>query len=131
MVQMRGKGTGELTTRPGSVKRREALKSTKKAKGPLVTDASGAQMIPTMPLHHQTLVMVKKNNKKTQNFLYIFTPENLTFASGLVMWSELALMYLFSFQKNEEAGETQEKEDVRFHADSRGYRFTHLVTLEH
>lgn len=44
--------------------------------------------------------------KVTQNFLYIVTLGNLTFASGLVMWSLLALLYLFSLQKNEEAGET-------------------------
>lgn len=86
---MQGKGTGELTTRPRSVRRREALRSTGKAKGPLVTGASGAQTIPTMPLHHhQTSVMVRKKNNSESPFS-TFTV-NAAFASGLVMWSKIS-----------------------------------------
>lgn len=102
VFQMQGKSTGELTTRPGSVRRREALRSTGRAKGPPVTGASGAQTISTMPPHHQTSAMVRKT---LQNFLSVFTV-NAAFASGPVMWSKSPLLYLFSFQKNEEAGET-------------------------
>lgn len=61
MFQLRGRGTGELTTSPGSVKRREALTSTEKAKGPQVTGASAVQMNPTMPLHRPTSAMVRRN----------------------------------------------------------------------
>lgn len=77
ILQMQGKSTREITTRRGRVKRREALKSTEKAKAPLVTEGNGAQMTPAKALHHKTSAKVKEklpfyfHNSECNNILVL------------------------------------------------------------
>lgn len=101
MLQMQGKGTREIMTKHGSVKRRGVLKSTGKAKAPGGTGVNGAPMVLMKALHHQTSVMVKQHTTELPFLTCI-----VTIASGLLMCSELSHLDFFSFQKNEEARQT-------------------------